>query len=233
MTRISLRNQREYVKWDVVNWSRALAVWLRQVPWQDVESKLVLEVGAREGGLSLWALDLGFSVHCTDRHVPLAATNPVFRKAAAKGRITFGEWDLLSGPCDRQGDIVIGKSVLGALGNAKDLVPQRQAIKNIHDSLQAGGQLWLAENCVGSPLHMYARKRFVPWGNKWLYFTRSQLKELLGIFASVHVVYVGFLGAFGRREWQRSLLGMMDKAFDWILPDNWRYIAIVVAKKGW
>lgn len=216
----------------MVNWGRALAFWLKHTSLEGFENKLVVEAGARGGGLSLWSLELGFSVLCTDRDVPSAAACPVFQEAAAQGRIGFGTWDLLAGPLQRQCDVVIVKSVLGALGNQNSLEPQRSAVRNIYISLRPGGELWLVENCVGSPLHMYARKRFVPWGTRWHYFTPRELEDVLNIFTYVRLCYVGFLGTLGRREWQRSLLGLMDKAFDRIIPEKWRYIGIAVAKKA-
>lgn len=223
----------EYVGWDAVNWSRALEYWRVNSSLLGGENILAIEAGAREGGLSQWALDIGLRVHCTDREMPLAAKRPVFHEDGVAERISFGAWDLVSGPCECTGDIVMAKSVLGALGNCSDLAPQRMAIENMYASLRPGGELWLAENLVGSPLHMFARRRFVPWGERWLYFKPGELRGLLQPFSKVEMGFVGFLGAFGRAEWQRRVLGRVDQGlYEKIMPTKWRYIGICVAKKA-
>ncbi|MEW6217691.1 MAG: class I SAM-dependent methyltransferase [Candidatus Bipolaricaulota bacterium] len=233
LKRSGVRPSRDYVAWDAVNWSRALEYWRKHSSLLERENNLVIEAGAREGGVSHWALDLGLRVHCTDKEMPEALRRLVFQEAIAEERISFGAWDLLDRPCDRKGDIVIVKSVLGALGKSDDLEPQRRAIDNIYASLRSGGELWLAENLVGSPLHMLARKCFVPWGHKWHYFKPIEVLGLLQAFAKVELGLVGLAGAFGRTEWQRGVFGGLDRIlFERILPSKWRYIAICVAQKA-
>jgi len=66
----------------------------------------------------------------------------------------------------------------------------------------------------------------------WSYTTLEELREFTAAFAEVKLATAGFLGALGRTEGQRSLLGRLDKAFiEKMVPQKWRYIAIGVARK--
>jgi hypothetical protein len=42
----------DIVQWDVKSWSRALDYWESNIDWSKIQNGL--ELGGREGGLSLW-----------------------------------------------------------------------------------------------------------------------------------------------------------------------------------
>ena len=55
----------EVIEWDVKNWSRAIEFWEKDIP-ENLEGMKVLDIGGRNGGLSLfWALK-GADVVCSD-----------------------------------------------------------------------------------------------------------------------------------------------------------------------
>ena len=51
---------RDIVQWDVSSWSKALLYWENNVDWSRIENGL--ELGGREGGLSLWLSLKGISM---------------------------------------------------------------------------------------------------------------------------------------------------------------------------
>ncbi len=102
----------------------------------------------------------------------------------------------------------------------------------MHKSLKSGGELWFAENLVASPIHRFMRAKFVPWGKKWRYITVTEMLNFLDIFSETKYITVGFLGAFGFNEFQRTILGNIDQIIvDKLVPKTWKYIMIGIAKK--
>ena len=55
---------KKIIQWDVKSWSKALLFWEKRVDWDRVENGL--ELGGREGGLSLWLALKGKKVLCSD-----------------------------------------------------------------------------------------------------------------------------------------------------------------------
>ena len=103
-------------------------------------------------------------------------------------------------------DVVAFKSVLGGLGGAGGYESQARAVRSMHAALRPGGVRLFAENLVASPLHAFLRRRFVAWGDGWRYVTGEEMGELLAPFSDVELHSVGFVGAFGRSDSQRSAL---------------------------
>lgn len=79
---------------------------------------------------------------------------------------------------------------------------------------------------------MFCRSHFLRRTDPvWKYPTMSQMCSMLAGFSSVHYKLVGLLGAFGRSETTRMLLGAIDKALVPLTPRSWRYIMGGVAVK--
>ncbi len=54
----------------------------------------------------------------------------------------------------------------------------------------------------------------------------------MSVFSTVKYTTVGLVGAFGRNQWQRGVLGRVDKlGFDRLVPKSWRYVMIGIARK--
>lgn len=221
----------DIIEWDIANWSVALDYWpkhtLRNSPPVNA-----LEIGSRHGGISLWAALNGMQVVCTDLEGPSNSAVEKHKRYNVPDRITYRALDALSIPYWEEFDVVLFKSVLGGVGRLNHRDSQAKAIGEIHKSLRNGGELWFAENLMASPLHRFARKRYVKWGSTWRYVTIGEMKEYLSAFSHFEYTTVGFLGAFGRTPLQRRVLGRIDRVIaDRLVPESWRYIIIGVASK--
>ncbi len=217
-------------EWDVVNWSRALPLWRAALP-DDPGGLRALELGARRGGLSLWLASLGMHVDCTDVGDPRDAAAPLHARHALSGRIEYRALDATALPAQPHYDVVAFKSILGAIADPGDPAPRREALRRMHAALRPGGVLLFAENLAGSSLHRALRRRFVPWARTWCYLEIDELETELGHFADARWRTHGFLGAFGRSESQRRLLGQLDTLLAPLLPPSQRYLVYGVARR--
>jgi hypothetical protein len=83
-------------------------------------------------------------------------------------------------------------------------------------------------------VHRFFRNRFVKWGKSWRYISINDLEQFFSTssFARYKVNSSGVSAAFGRTEWQRNLLGLIDRSFmNYIFPKKWQYIAYGIAEK--
>lgn len=221
---------REIVGWDVTNWSRALSVWEAGVG-TDLSGAFALELGSRNGGLALWLALRGATVVCSDLEEPGDDARDLHRQFGVHSRISYAAVDATTIGRKSEFDIIAFKSVLGGIGSLGRKERQRVALLSIHQSLKPGGTLVFAENLPASPAHRVLRKVAVPWGRAWRYASLDELREFLAPFAGVDLRSLGFLGALGRSERQRRVLGALDRVIDPAVPATWRYVAVGVATK--
>lgn len=223
-------NLKDIIEWDIPNWSVALKFWEKNTA-HDLSSINALEIGSRNGGLSLWAALHGMNVLCTDKCGPTNIAIEKHKKYNVSRLIRYEALDAVNIPYLETFDVVLLKSVLGGIGSFNNINNQLTAVNEIHKSLKKGGEFWFAENLV-SPIHQFFRSKYVEWGNRWRYVTIQEMEEFLSIFSEVKYRTVGFLGAFGRSSFQRSVFGRMDRiVIDKLVPKAWRYIMIGIAKK--
>jgi SAM-dependent methyltransferase len=220
-----------YVEWDVRNWATAPEFWARHTT-QDIRRCEALEVGSRHGGLSLWLAQLGANVLCTDLEGPTDRARTSHEAAGVAHRIRYASLDVTDVSYADRFDVVMFKSVLGALGGEDRLATQAHAVAQLHRALRVGGELFFAENLAASPAHRFLRRQFVGWGRRWRYVSIPEMLGFLSPFREVTYRTVGLCGALGRNNRQRALLGAVDRAFlDRLVPESWRYIMIGVARK--
>jgi len=225
----------DIIGWDIVNWSKSFSFWDKHLDVKDKNFKC-LELGARQGGLSLWLALNNNQVVCsdvsyTDQQHELDKTIALHKKYNCDNKISYEAIDASNIPYENHFDIVVFKSVLGGVSIGSEKRLEQKAIDSIYKSLKPGGKVVFIENLEGSFLHMYARKKFVGWGSKWHYI---KLNELIGLFSKYEDLKfktVGFLGAFGKTEGQRNFLGHVDTVLEKIAPKSYRYIMIGIAKK--
>jgi hypothetical protein len=55
---------KDIIQWDIKSWSKALEYWDNNTDWNNVKNGL--ELGGREGGLSLWLALKGKETVCSD-----------------------------------------------------------------------------------------------------------------------------------------------------------------------
>ncbi len=218
---------KDIIEWDVVNWSKCLKFF----DSSDIglKGKKALAIGERHGGLSLWLALNGAEVISTDLNGVSEEAKKKHREYEVENRISYSEQNILElGYPESTFDVVMFKSVIGALGK-KEL--QQQAISEILRVLKPGGVLLFAENLVSSPLHGWLRKKFIKWATYWRYVTHGEVAEFCREFSHYKVSSAGFLGALGRNESQRKLLGLLDNFLEKTVPRKYHYIIFVVAVK--
>jgi 2-polyprenyl-3-methyl-5-hydroxy-6-metoxy-1,4-benzoquinol methylase len=192
----STEQLREYLEWDVATWQQALLFWdqvLAAEP-RDATKLRVLEVGARNGGLSLWLAQKGYSVVCSDLYEPDDQAKNLHAKHQISTHIQYRALDAtaLDEP-DASYDIVLFKSVLGGIGMNNNRTAISQAMSELYRVLKPGGLLLFAENQQGSRLHQLGRQRFKSWGNQWCYLTLAELTNLLQPYREHSLKSYGYL----------------------------------------
>ncbi|MEQ2016314.1 class I SAM-dependent methyltransferase [Photorhabdus bodei] len=229
--KISKEFLQDVIEWDIYNWSHALKYW-QDNSSLELKSANILEIGSENGGLSLWAALNGANVLCTDLNGPTPKTLEKHKRYNIEDNIQYEKLSASDIKYKNHFDIVMFKSVLGAVGYNFNKIAQKEAINQIFHSLKEGGELWFAENLVASPLHKFLRKNYVNWGNTWGYVTAKEMTEYLSVFSNVNYTTLGFLATLGRNEFQRKFLGVLDnKVLNKVIPKHWHYIIIGVAKK--
>lgn len=223
-----------YFQWDIRNWSKALPCWEKAIAAfpQTAHVRRALELGGREGGLSLWLAQRGFEVVCSDLSGAKDTALPLHTQQGVTAKITYADIDATQIPFENEFDVVVFKSIIGGIGRNNNKEIQQQVFAQIYKALKPGGKLLFAENLTASPLHKFFRKRFTNWSGYWRYVTEAELREFMQPFAQVELHTTGFAGTFGRNEKQKNLLARTDELLlNAITPRSWKYIAYGVAVK--
>ena len=156
-----LRN--DIVEWDVQNWSRAIDFW--KLP-NDLRGKKVLDIGGRNGGLSLLFALMGANVVCSDINIHgFEKAKALHERYGVSDRIAYKQMDATALNTESEYDIITYKSVWGAVGYDNHFDRQEIMARNIYRALKADGTLYFCENLTGSLLHRFLRNRFISWGN--------------------------------------------------------------------
>ncbi|MCX7729280.1 MAG: class I SAM-dependent methyltransferase [Bacteroidia bacterium] len=221
---------KEIIQWDVASWAVVTKYWDSKVKWENVSN--VLELGAREGGLSLWAALKNKQVVCSDLSETQKFAQPLHQKYNVTRYIQYQDIDATDIPYTNRFDVIMFKSILGGIGRKDNFSNQQKVISEIYKALKPGGYFLFAENLKASLLHQFMRKKFVRWGKEWRYVSLQDMHELLKPFSYYEIKVNGVLAAFGRTEKQREILSYFDKYLcNKICPDNWKYIGYGVAVK--
>lgn len=221
----------DIIEWDKVNWTKALKYWEEHVPSLKTQHFDCLELGGRRGGLSLWLALLGHNVICSDFKNPEQEAKTLHDQYNLDGKISYEAIDATKIPYENKFDIIVFKSIIGGIsGHGKDHLKEK-VFQEIHKALKPGGKLLFAENMEGSKFHLWARNKFVNWGERWNYFKYSEI-DLIKIFESVEYETTGFTATFGRNDKQREALGNIDQLLEPLIPPENRYILYGVATKS-
>lgn len=222
---------RDIIEWDVGNWSEALRFWEHAIDWGGAP-KTCLEVGAGNGGLSLWLALKGHRVVCSDVTSPAERAARLHEKYGVAKLIEYAAIDATDIPDRAWFDIIAFKSILGGIGRNDDRARQQRAVDEMFDALKPGGMLLFAENLRASPAHRFFRERFVGWGKSWRYVTLAEMREFLRQFATVEMRATGVIGALGRTERERNLLARVDQVvLNHLCPGEWKYLGYGLAVK--
>lgn len=221
---------KDIIEWDIDNWKKCLNYWPKNSDI-NLDNDLVLELGSRNGGLSLWAAMNGANVICSDKDGPTDDAKRKHKKYSVSQLIQYKEVDVLKIPYENELDVIMSKSILGALGYDDNITNQKIAISEIYRALRKEGEFWFIENLIASPLHQLMRKKFVKWGDNWRYVSINEMMLFLNQFSSVKYKTFGVTSCFGRNEKQRKILSKFDDVVAKITPNDWKYIIVGVATK--
>ncbi len=221
---------KNFLQWDVNSWSIAFRFWESQIQFDKIST--TLELGGREGGLSLWIALNETQVVCSDLINTQKTASALHQKFNVSEFVHYQDIDASKIPYENHFDLIVFKSIIGGIGRNNNSQIQQQVFQQIHRALKPGGKLLFAENLIASPLHQAFRKRFVKWGDSWRYVSLDELKLFLKDFSSVQIKSNGVLATFGRNEHQRKFLSHLDNyIFNHICPNSWKYIGYGVAVK--
>lgn len=217
----------DIIQWDVANWGKAIPFWTPHL--KALKGKKAASFGEREGGLTLWLTQQGFSVECSDYNLPETIPFELHERYGVTDQVNYSKQDITSIQFeDNQFDVVVFKSVIGTL-NSKER--QQKALDELHRILKPGGYLLFAENLEATGFHRFARKKFTSWGHRWRYLKWNEMPEMLSKFNQVSRTSCGFFATFGRTEKQRRILAGFDRVFVPIVPKSWRYVLIAACRK--
>lgn len=226
----SRKELKNILQWDVNSWSTAFRFWESQIQFDQISS--ALELGGREGGLSLWIALNGKYVVCSDLLNTQKTAVPLHQEFNVSRFVRYQDIDASKIPYENHFDLIVFKSIIGGIGRNNNIQIQQKVFQQIHRALKPGGKLLFAENLIASPIHQTFRKRFVHWGDSWRYISIDELKSFLQEFSSVQIKTNGVLATFGRNENQRNFLSYFDNLiFNHIFPSSWKYIGYGVAVK--
>lgn len=221
---------KDILQWDVKSWSKVLNYWDTEINWSIVQNGL--ELGSREGGLSLWLALKGKNTTCSDIENIETTAAELHTKYDICTFIKYQNIDATEIPYENFFDIIIFKSIIGGIGRTGNSEKQQIVFNQVYKALKPGGKLLFAENIIASPMHQFLRKRFTKWNDYWEYLTVNKINQLLESYSSVEIKTTGFLGTLGRNESQRNILATLDNLlFNKICPSSWKYIAYGIAEK--
>jgi SAM-dependent methyltransferase len=173
-----------------------------------------LELGAREGGLSLWLALKGCDVVCSEyRWSARRLAGPLHQRYGIT--VTYEEIDATTIPYESAFDLIVFKSLLGALHTAHRQV---EAIASMHHALKPGGLLLFAENLAATPLHRMLRRSTRQAYPNWRDVTLRELRAALHRhFSEVEIHTAGL-----------TSIRWLDHV---PVPASWRYMAYGVARR--
>src|SRR5262245_19507116 len=99
----------DILEWDVENWSEALEFW-RRYSSQTLAGCKALEIGSRNGGLSLWLALCGARVVCSDLDGPTDVARHKHQQYGVADAVTYEAVNALDIPYRETFDIVVFKS---------------------------------------------------------------------------------------------------------------------------
>ncbi|WP_158589528.1 class I SAM-dependent methyltransferase [Butyrivibrio sp. CB08] len=224
----------DITEWDTVNWGKAIK-WIDGLNL-DINGKKVLEMGARNGGMSLYFANRGAFCTCTDLFIPGEKAKNKHRKWKVDNRISYAALDATEDKIPEKYinsfDIVTFKSVLGGVGSYENVDNEKKMVELIGRVLTDNGIVVFIENMKASDLHVMLRRIFRKHGHRWHYQTDLNINELFKDYILIDKKYYGYLGLFGPTEKTRKILGRIDIFFEAIIPDKWKYLGAYVYRKS-
>ena len=140
---------KDIIQWDIKSWSKALAYWDCNIDWKNIQNGL--ELGGRQGGLSLWLALKGIDIICSDLRDVKNTAEKVHLQYNVSSHIKYHDIDATNIPYENYFDIIVFKSIIGGIGRNNNYEIQQRVFKEIYKALKPRGKLLFAENLIASP----------------------------------------------------------------------------------
>ena len=233
--------KRDIIEWDVINWWK----FIRFIDESEInfEGKKILDIGGRNGGLSLYCALKGGHVICSDYNGPTEHAIALHHKYHIEDSIQYKKIDATNIPKEYNNyfDIVIFKSVIGSVEANKGIEYGNIMAENINRVLKHGGVLLFAENMKSTWLHrLFRLTNHIPSFHKWIrnsysfswvYQNEKSISSKFKMMKKEKDQYFGFLGCFGIGNKMRDILGKTDSIIEDNLPSSWKYIGAFYYRK--
>ena len=105
---------KDIIQWDISSWSKALHFWENNIDWSKVSNGL--ELGGREGGLSLWLALKGKEVVCSDLNDVKNTAEHLHEKHNVSNLVKYEDIDATVIPYENYFDVIVFKSIIGGIG---------------------------------------------------------------------------------------------------------------------
>ena len=222
----------DYLEWDEYAWSNALYAWDELLRSIETKNFQALELGGRNGGLSLYLAEKGITTICSDFGGPTTKAKILHEKYQVTNRIEYKDIDAtkINYP-DNTFDIVIFKSILGVVAANSKIQNLELASQEIYRILKPGGFLLFAENRKASFLHQIARRLFVPWGTNWHYLSQVEMEHFISPYIQSKIYQFGFFSAFAKFKPLKKAIYLLDYCINRLIPSHAKYISYGWAKK--
>ena len=194
---------------------------------QKKEYSSALELGARNGDISMLFADLNYSsIYCTDI---INNCGMKLRNSAYSSKVKFKQTDVLDiNFPDSFFDVVACKSLLGGIAK-NDPSKINIVIKEIYRVLKKNGKFIFAENIQGSIMHKMIRKYSQSSG--WHYPNLNDFINTLDNFSNIRYFTTGFFTILSRKEKIKSKIYIVDNLIKKMVPDKSKYIIYGIAEK--
>jgi SAM-dependent methyltransferase len=164
-----------------------LDFWLTHTT-QNISTCSAVELGIRNGGLSLWLASQGARVLSSDVDLPTRTAIQLHKAHGVSHLIQYESIDATNIPYTMEFDVVLFKSMLGAVGRQGGKQLQTRAVNEIHRALKKGGELFFAENLIGSRVHQFFRKISSDGGRLGVTFLWKRCKNSSRLFRTYSIL---------------------------------------------
>ncbi len=150
---------RDFVEWDTENWSKAIVYWEKVTVLKKTEKLNCLELGARNGGPSLWLASKGYNVICSDLQSPKENSIKLHNTYSIPGTIHYQAIGATHIPYVKCFYIIVFKSILDGIGKDGQIHLMQKVVDETFKALKLGGKLLFAENLKAFFAYQFFRKK--------------------------------------------------------------------------